>query len=712
MKKIILIFLAFIVFVNFLNAQFQWQQTNGPYGGFVTCINRVQNEIWIGTPLGIYVSVNEGQNWQKYSQFNTYIKAIESFNDTIIIAYDEQLYDSLNGFSYINCNSVTSYNKGNTWAAPVVISLTPCSASEINFYKIGKSIIVDDWGEYLITHDYGQNWETVPIPYGDYYDLLSTDGKKVILRANYMQVWDSHIFLADNDSLNWHQIDSSHNVYQTFIQDSVILLTSVAFSPSYISYIIHSPNLGMTWDTVYTSTTNQVDLYKYIDNKIYANIGIVSQDGGLTWNTTSFPIGYFYQVVDLSNGDILGWGGWSDNIVRYIISSNTTINSSTGFTNHYITNLWKNNNTIFASTQQQSLFSTNDNGQSWPKNSFPFNGVNGMAFKGDTAFCVSSDWQRIGISFNNGLTWDTIPPPSISTYQSRASLAVIKSRLYYSGDSIFYSDNCGLSWNLLPSLPSSNSCGTLAYNAGALKAYKNQLFAVTDDGYVFKFNTITEDWTFLVCFPTTSGGNNFLYVLEDSIIAVSGSSSILISNDQGMSWTQPALNGIPNLNGVLYVPKDLIAVNGKWYGSCFSFGVFMSSDHGNNWQRSFTGTNQFVAGGGLVENDSILFAGTYYNSVWKLPLSPDAGISKIYKENQLKVFPNPTTNYITIENDNTVKKTFTLTLMNIQGQQLLSEKVEIDKTHILDLSKFPNGIYFLTLQNEKENYVSKVVVQR
>jgi hypothetical protein len=43
---------------------------------------------------------------------------------------------------------------------------------------------------------------------------------------------------------------------------------------------------------------------------------------------------------------------------------------------------------------------------------------------------------------------------------------------------------------------------------------------------------------------------------------------------------------------------------------------------------------------------------------------------------------------------------------------LFSNQVEIHKTHTLDLSTLPNGIYFLNVQNEKENYVGKVVVQR
>jgi len=718
MKKTILFFAIVLSFQLFsLNCEAQWQPTNGPYGGFVTCFDRVQNEIWVGTQLGIYTSQDEGQTWQKYSQFNRYIKDIKSFNDTIIIVYVEQVYDTVNSSYYIMCNAVTSYNKGFTWATPVTLLDIGCAGEEVKLYKVGKSIIMDVMGGYFISHDYAQNWELIPIPYGDFYDLLSTDGNKVVLRANFGSINNSHIFIADDDSLYWNQIDSTHTIYQTFIHGSVVLLTCVSYNPSFISYIVRSPDLGITWDTVYSSTIFMAGEYYYIDNKIYAYTGtipLVSQDNGLTWNTTSFPLNYFYQgEIDLLSGDLLGWDGWTDDIMHYTISTNTSYNSSTGFTAHYITNLWSNHHNIFASTQQKSLFSTNDNGQSWSKNSFPYTAVCDMIFKGDTAFCVSSDWSRIGISFNNGFTWDTIPTPCISTIQTRASLALINDILYYSGDSIFFTSNCGLSWNLLPSLPTSNTCGSLSFDAGGLEAYKNELYSVTDDGYIFKFNTVSNNWTFLDCFPASGNDkNNFLYVLEDSIIAVSGSSSMLTSTDQGLNWSQPALNGIPNLNGKLYVPKDLISVNGKWYGSCVPFGVYMSYDHGNNWQKSFTGPNQIVAGGGLVENDSILFAGTQYNSVWKLPLSPDAGIYEIDQTNQLIIFPNPTSDKITIQTKTPTPQSYVLSVKNIQGQEVLSEKINFADSYSIDVSGLSNGVYILNLQNEKENFVKKIIIQK
>ena len=129
------------------------------------------------------------------------------------------------------------------------------------------------------------------------------------------------------------------------------------------------------------------------------------------------------------------------------------------------------------------------------------------------------------------------------------------------------------------------------------------------------------------------------------------------------------------------------------FGNIYLTGCFLST---NISFDNFTLTN---AGGGGCD-------------IFLAKLGITTGIFETADPSNLSLFPNPTPNYITIENPNTTTKTFTLSLTNIQGQLLLSEKVEIDNTHILDLSKFPNGIYFLRLQNEKENYIHKVLIQR
>jgi hypothetical protein len=78
---------------------------------------------------------------------------------------------------------------------------------------------------------------------------------------------------------------------------------------------------------------------------------------------------------------------------------------------------------------------------------------------------------------------------------------------------------------------------------------------------------------------------------------------------------------------------------------------------------------------------------------------------------QINVFPNPSTGIFTIQQNNSTSQKYSLSVRNIQGQLMLSEKVEFEKTCKLDISKFANGIYFLSLQNENEQIVKKVVVQ-
>ncbi|NVO01397.1 MAG: T9SS type A sorting domain-containing protein [Bacteroidetes bacterium] len=78
---------------------------------------------------------------------------------------------------------------------------------------------------------------------------------------------------------------------------------------------------------------------------------------------------------------------------------------------------------------------------------------------------------------------------------------------------------------------------------------------------------------------------------------------------------------------------------------------------------------------------------------------------------QVNVFPNPSTGIFTIQQNNSNSQKYSLSVWNIQGQLMLSEKVEFEKTIQLDINKFANGIYFLSLQNEKEQIVKKLVIQ-
>lgn len=81
----------------------------------------------------------------------------------------------------------------------------------------------------------------------------------------------------------------------------------------------------------------------------------------------------------------------------------------------------------------------------------------------------------------------------------------------------------------------------------------------------------------------------------------------------------------------------------------------------------------------------------------------------IYKESLFKIFPNPTTNYIIVQNKNL--EPFEVKMYDVNGK--LVKTVNSDsKNEKIDLSDFQNGIYFYQIQSNNHIEKGKVVIQR
>jgi len=81
-------------------------------------------------------------------------------------------------------------------------------------------------------------------------------------------------------------------------------------------------------------------------------------------------------------------------------------------------------------------------------------------------------------------------------------------------------------------------------------------------------------------------------------------------------------------------------------------------------------------------------------------------ISKIKKEETIAIYPNPTTGTLHFEKG----LTGTLQLFDISGQEIWAK--ELFDEAIVDFSKIPNGLYFLTIENDKERIRKKVLIQK
>jgi len=192
------------------------------------------------------------------------------------------------------------------------------------------------------------------------------------------------------------------------------------------------------------------------------------------------------------------------------------------------------------------------------------------------------------------------------------------------------------------------------------------------------------------------------------------SDGVYLSTNNGSSWT--AVN-----NGISYAQYCILyalAISGS---NIFTAGfsamtasnvAYFSNNDGNNWVNVSSGLPAYNSNTiqSLVINNLYIFAGTMDGTVWKCSLSQITEIENINNNKEIDIFPNPAKNEITINNPNATQNTL-ISIRNIQGRELIQENVN-GTTNIINISKLENGIYFLTLQNEKESYVRKIVIQK
>lgn len=88
------------------------------------------------------------------------------------------------------------------------------------------------------------------------------------------------------------------------------------------------------------------------------------------------------------------------------------------------------------------------------------------------------------------------------------------------------------------------------------------------------------------------------------------------------------------------------------------------------------------------------------------PSSAEASLDPV----SLNLYPNPATDLVDLSIKGTSADNFTLELYNSEGMRLLIQQPWDGRA--LDVSKYPNGIYVLTLRRDREIYSQKLIIQR
>lgn len=137
--------------------------------------------------------------------------------------------------------------------------------------------------------------------------------------------------------------------------------------------------------------------------------------------------------------------------------------------------------------------------------------------------------------------------------------------------------------------------------------------------------------------------------------------------------------------------------------ACFSIPIYLKGLGG----PYFSCTNPEGAGGG--ESSQLV----YYkkgSSTWGTPLTITS-VKNLEKEDQVKVYPNPAADFVTIENRSGKAGKYIISLTDMQGRAVLKNETAISTTYKVDLSLLKPGAYLLKLQHQEIQF-SKVIIKK
>ena len=218
--------------------------------------------------------------------------------------------------------------------------------------------------------------------------------------------------------------------------------------------------------------------------------------------------------------------------------------------------------------------------------------------------------------------------------------------------------------------------------------------------------------------------NNELYV-AGTFGKCYGSTFNFIAKYNGSSWSNVGIDGVTGLssssNGQIH---KLRVIDHKLY----AVGVFQHADnidaqyiaswdgmkwcgYGNGFDNRITDIVKangtiFIGGGFWTYNtDSVLRVAKWIGGNYVDTCTISVGINELSVNNQISIYPNPTTSILNIVDENNQLQNATIEIKNYLGQSILS----VSFSNQIDISDLSSGMYFLTVRDKQSRRTAKIV---
>ncbi|VXB22950.1 MULTISPECIES: YCF48-related protein [Chryseobacterium] len=630
-----------------------------------------------------------------------------------------------------NKELLTTNDQGLNWIIKQTLNFLP---RDIKFrnnigFIVGENTI-------LRTADYGATWNSIP-NYGTSLNSINFISNDIVYISGQTQILKS----SDNGvTFPEQKIMNGMSVSMSVFTDA-----NTAVVTCFDGRIRRTTNGGDSWTTNYSDNSSANTLYTLVfpsQNIGYANKGfgemLKTIDGGQTWTafgySTYYKETYGMQFFDDNNGIVVGYGGavykttnggtswqWMSPNSPYSTDTDYNLNSlyffnnqtgicvgnngriiktqngGTNWTNYSPTYDVINEihfidpNKAYFKTNLGELFKTQNAGNNWQKVQYPAHQSysNGFVFLN----------ENVGYSFgaNQGVVYKTIDGATTWTsstlipYESIYSFSFLNENIgfasggYSSQYAGFYKTTDGAnSWQKISDEKFS-----------FLKFFNNNVGYAVKSGIFYKlFKTTDGGITWNQCFDTGSSDIHFDFLNENQIFLKGNNGDFFKSNDGGTTWIQSTAP---------YYSFDKV----KFINSTTGFiaddrMVYGTIDAGVTWTLLLDNNYNFDIMTLEASGDYLYISGNG-GKIFKYSLAYLAASEVKPEKNSVKVYPNPTSDFVNIKSD---KKVSEIKLIDISGKILKTVKAAAQ----INISEYPHGMYFLEVVfSDNTKQVSKII---
>ena len=375
------------------------------------------NKIYSGSNNGVYQSLDSGMTWSPILSNISPVEGLDVFNNYIHAGSYSGIYRSTNmgqnwnltGFGWTLVPSLISYeniaisgtggfgvwystNSGATYAQSNITNITAYA-----FMRNNNKVFAgfSGSGVYVSTNN-GSYWIQSELHNVRILSLFEAGNEM------FAGVVDKGIYSSANSGYNW-----SHKSFQYEDIGDFVSNQNKLFASTLNDGLFYSTNNGTNW--IHNSLpANEVYFIDKFGNDLYSGTGsggiFRSTNNGVNWQRLglnfnkvrafSFHNGIMFVGAENENPGYLGVK-YSTNMGRSWINS--------VFGGHRVLNLLSSNNVLFACTESSGIFKTTDNGLSWTSLEIGSTDVNCILDVNNYLICGTG--RGVYYSSNSGNNW-------------------------------------------------------------------------------------------------------------------------------------------------------------------------------------------------------------------------------------------------------------------------------------------------------------------